>query len=87
MVVPKVLQIQAVSWYHHYLQHHGHMLLEEMLHAAIYWKGMRSNIESHVKNCCTCQVNKQHKHKHWKLPAKLIITNPWEVLRVDLIRT
>jgi hypothetical protein len=24
MVIPKVLQFRAVSWYHHYLQHPGH---------------------------------------------------------------
>ena len=46
---------------------------------------MRSTIQSHVKNCRTCQVNKQHKHKYGKLPTKLVITNPWEALFVDLI--
>ena len=46
---------------------------------------MRRTIRSHVKNCCTCQVNKQHKHKYRKLPAKLVITNSWEALCVDLI--
>ena len=29
--------------------------------------------------------NKQHKHKYGKLPGKLVITNPWEALYVDLI--
>jgi hypothetical protein len=29
MVIPKVLQHRAVSWYHHYLQHPGHICLEE----------------------------------------------------------
>ena len=50
----------------------------------MYWKGMRNTIQSHVKNCCTCQVYKQQKQKYGKLPAKLVITNPWEALRVDL---
>ena len=59
--------------------------LEETLHAAMYWKGMRNTIRSHVKNCRICQVNKRHKHKYGKLPAKLVITNPWEALCVDLI--
>jgi hypothetical protein len=58
MVIPKVLQHRAVSWYQHYLQHPGHTHLEETLHAAMYWKGMRTTIQSHVKNCRTCQVNK-----------------------------
>jgi hypothetical protein len=58
MVIPKVLQRRAVCWYHHYLQHPGHTRLEEMIHAAMYWKGMRATIQLHVKNCCKCQVNK-----------------------------
>jgi hypothetical protein len=29
MVIPKVLQSRAVSWYHHYLQHPGHTHLED----------------------------------------------------------
>ena len=44
MVIPKVHQHRAVSWYHHYLQHPGHSCLEETLHAAMYWKGMRNTI-------------------------------------------
>ncbi len=56
MVIPKVHQRRAVSWYHH-LRHPGHTRLEETLHAAMYWKDMQNTIRSHVKNCCTCQVN------------------------------
>ena len=44
MVIPKVLQRRAVSWYHHYMQHPGHTRLEETLHAAMYWNGMRITI-------------------------------------------
>jgi hypothetical protein len=85
IVIPKVLQNCAVSWYHHYLQHPGHTHLEETLHATMYWKGMRCTIWSHVKNCRTCQVHKGHKHKYGKLPSKLVATNPWEALCVDLM--
>ncbi|KAL3801987.1 LOW QUALITY PROTEIN: hypothetical protein HJC23_010331, partial [Cyclotella cryptica] len=55
------------------------------LNAAMYWKGMRNTVRSHVKNCRTCQVTKRRKHKYGKLPTKLAITNPWEALCVDLI--
>jgi hypothetical protein len=44
IVIPKVLQIRAACWYHHYLQHPGHTRLEEMLHAVMYSKGMRKTI-------------------------------------------
>ena len=45
MVIPKVLQHRAVSWYHHYLQDPGHTCLEEMLNAMMYWKGMQNTIQ------------------------------------------
>ena len=40
MVIPKVFQHRAVSWYQRYLQHPGHTCLKEMLNTAMYWKGM-----------------------------------------------
>ncbi len=46
---------------------------------------MRNTIQLHVKNCLTCQVNTRHKHKYGKLPAKLVIGNPWKALCMDLI--
>jgi hypothetical protein len=83
MGIPKVLQHSAVSMYHHYLQHPRHTCLEEKLCAAMYWKGMRNTIQSHVKHCRICQVNKGHKHKYGNLPAaKHVITNPWEAFYV-----
>ena len=86
LIIPKDLQDQAVAWYHHYLQHPGSTHLEETLCSAMYWKGMRHTIESHVKKCHSCQVNKRRKHKYGKLPAKLAITTPWEAVCVDLIK-
>jgi hypothetical protein len=85
IVIPKVLQHRAVSWYYHYLQHPGQACHEETLHAAMFWTGIRNTIQSHVSNCRTRQVNKQHKRKYGKLSTQLVITNPWETLCVDLI--
>jgi hypothetical protein len=36
LVIPKPLQVRAVKWYHHYLQHPGHTRLEETMNAAMY---------------------------------------------------
>jgi hypothetical protein len=44
LVIPEPLQVCAVKRYHHYLQHPGHIRLEEMMNAAIYWKGMCTTI-------------------------------------------
>eukprot|EP00804_Cyclotella_cryptica_P014389 CCRYP_015556-RA/>CCRYP_015556-RA protein AED:0.20 eAED:0.20 QI:0/0/0/1/0/0/2/0/270 len=59
--------------------------LKETLRTAMYWKGMRNTIRKYVKNSHAWQVNKRHMHKYGKLPTKFAITNPWEVLCVDLI--
>jgi hypothetical protein len=36
LVIPKPLQVHAVKWYNHYLQHPGHTCLKEMMSAAMY---------------------------------------------------
>jgi hypothetical protein len=36
LVIPKPLQVHAVKWYHHYLQHPGHTRLEETMNAVMY---------------------------------------------------
>eukprot|EP00804_Cyclotella_cryptica_P013077 CCRYP_002371-RA/>CCRYP_002371-RA protein AED:0.45 eAED:0.46 QI:0/0/0/1/0/0/2/0/165 len=85
MVIPTSLQHRAVAWFHHYLQHPGQKRLEETLSLSMYWKGLRTTVQSHVKKCHSCQVNKRRQIKYGKLPTKLAITNPWEALCVDLI--
>jgi hypothetical protein len=85
LVIPKPLQLRAVRWYHHYLQHPGHTRLEETMNAAIYWKGMRTTIWSLTKSRRSCQVNKRRSPKYGHLPPKTVITNPWKCLCVDLI--
>ncbi len=64
MIIPKPLQRCAVLWYHHYLQHPGRTRLEETMKATMYWKGMRSTIQSITKSCRSCQVNKKQKLKY-----------------------
>ncbi len=54
LVIPKPLQVRAVKWYHHYLQHPGHTPLKEMMNAMIYCKGMHTTIWSLTKSCRSC---------------------------------
>ncbi len=86
MVTPKSLQHKAVALFHHYLQHPGTKHLEETLRLLMYWKGLRTTVQSHVKKCHSCQVNECRQLKYGKLPMKLEITNPCEALCVNLIR-
>jgi hypothetical protein len=72
LVIPKPLQVHAVKWYHHYLQHLGHTHLEETMNAAMYWKGMRTTIRSLTKPCRSCQVNKRWSQKYGHLPPKTV---------------
>ncbi len=85
LVIPKPLEVHAVGWYHHYLQHPGLTRLKETMNTAMYWKGMRTTIQSLTKSCRSCQINKRWSQKYGHLPPKTVITNLWECLCVDLI--
>jgi hypothetical protein len=76
LIIPKPLELQAVMWYHHYLQHPKHTPLKEMIETAIYWKGMRNTIRSITKSCTTYQVNKRQTGKYGLLPSKIMISTP-----------
>ncbi len=55
------------------------------MRSMMYWKGICTTIQKHVKSCRSCQVNKRHSQKYGHLPWKLVITTPWKALCVDLI--
>jgi hypothetical protein len=87
IIIPTSLRHRAVSWYHHYLQHPGHLHLKEMMRSMMYWKGIHTTTRRYVKTCRSCQVNKRHSQKYGHPPPKLVITTPWKwkVLCVDLV--
>jgi hypothetical protein len=73
IIIPTFLRHRAVSWYHHYLQHPGHLHLEETMRSVLYRKGMHTTIWRYVKTCRSCQVNKRHSQKYGHLPSKLVV--------------
>jgi hypothetical protein len=85
LIIPASLRHRAVSWYCHYLQHPGHLRLEETMRSVMYWKGIHTTIRRYLKTCRSHQVNKRHSQKYRHLPPKLVITTPWNALCVDLI--
>jgi hypothetical protein len=85
LVIPKWLQVRAVEWYHHNLQHPGHTRLKETMNASMYWKGMHATIQSLSKSCRSCQINKRWSRRYGHLPPKTVIINPWECSCVVLI--
>jgi hypothetical protein len=79
IVILKPLQVHAVKWYHHYLQHPGHTRLKKKMNTAMYWKGMCTTIRSLTKSCRSRQINKRRsRRKYGHLPPKTIYTIPWE---------
>jgi hypothetical protein len=76
IIIPTSLMRRAVSWYHHHLQHPGHLRLEETMRSVMYWKGMHTTIRRYVKTCRSCQVNKRHSQKYGHLQPKLVIMTP-----------
>ena len=50
----------------------------------MYW-GLKHSVRTFVKNCHKRQVIKRRQRKYRKLPTKLVVSNPWEALGVDLI--
>ena len=85
LVIPQPLQWHAVLWYHHHLQHSGHTCLEETMNAVMYWKGIHTSIQSIMRSCKACKINKRWNVKYGHLPPKSVMSNPWEFLCVDLI--
>jgi hypothetical protein len=79
LVILKPLQVHAVKWYHHYLQHPGHTRLEEMMNTAIYWKGMRATsfkreeVDHHNYNKSILLINKQ---RHFTATAQRLSHHP-----------
>jgi hypothetical protein len=55
------------------------------MNAAMYWKGMRTTIQSLTRSCRSFQVNKRQSQKYRHLSPKTVYTIPWECLCVDLI--
>jgi hypothetical protein len=84
-MIPASLRHRPVAWYHHYLQHPGHLHLKETLSSVMYWKGMHNTIRRYVKSCRSCQVNKRLSLKYGHVPPKLVITTPWKALCVNLV--
>ncbi len=85
IIIPASIRHRAVSWYHHYFQHPGHLHLKVMMRSMMYWKGMCTTIRRYLKSGRSSQLNERQSQKYGHLPPKLVITTPWKVLCVDLI--
>ena len=85
IVVPKALQVPAVTWYHELLMHPGETRTEATLGQHFTWKGMRNTVIKVCKTCDACTHAKKRLRKPGILPPKTAEVIPWETLCIDLI--
>jgi len=85
LVIPKVLRVRALQWYHRYLQHPGISRLEETLVTVMYWSGLRADVRRHVKFCDRCQKGNQRAWQYGHVPPKIADQVPWQKVCADLI--
>jgi hypothetical protein len=86
IVIPISLQHRIVAWYHKYLAHPGQTRLEQTLRSAYYWKGIKLQVERHVRRCKQCQLYKANSKSYGYLPPKRAESAiPWKQINVDLI--
>ena len=59
IAVPNKLQNRIIAWYHEYLTHPGHKILEKTIAQTMFWNGMRKDVERYVRTCRKCQLCKK----------------------------
>ena len=65
LVIPTTnMQLKAVQWYHHYLQHPDEKQLAKNIVSIMWWRGMQAHMRKHVKSCVRCQLGKRCKRKY-----------------------
>lgn len=87
IIIPPGLQKKLLNWYHERLQHPGRDRLYESLYQHFDWPKpgqLRNAVKWNTQTCPTCQKAKKTGKRYGQLPAKKLVSNPWEVLHVDL---
>ena len=87
--VPCNLQARIIDWYHTNIRHPGVTQMINSIGQTFSWKGMRAQIENHVKSCDKCQGNKiVVKPNYGLLPLvpALRDKDPFEKVHVDCAR-
>jgi transposase InsO family protein len=85
IVIPKILHIRAVQWYHQYLCHPGETRTECTIRQNFWWKNLTKTVHTLCTSCDTCQRLKKSAKKYGHLPPKEAESIPWDRLCIDLI--
>ena len=84
--VPPNLQPRIIEWYHENLRHPGVTRTINSINQNFNWKGMRAQVEDHVKSCDQCQRHKitgKLNYGHLPLVSALRDKEPFEKVHVD----
>ena len=87
IVIPLILQIYALHWYHKHILHLVMDRMEYIIHQHLYWTSIRKSVWKEVKKCGTCQYRKRSNIKYDKLPNKQTEKIPWNKKFIFLIVT
>lgn len=79
IVVPKILQLRAVQWYHLYLVHAGETRTEQTIRQHFWWKNLRKDVHDVCSKCVICQTTKKSTKKYGQLPPKIAESVPWDM--------
>lgn len=86
ILVPTSLQSRVIDWYHTNLRHPGVTRTANSIAQIFGWRGMRTQVEEHVKSCDECQRHKiVGKPSYGKLPLVPALRDkkPFEKVHVD----
>ena len=77
-----------IEWYHLNLRHPGVTRTINSIRQNFGWKGMRKQVEAHIKSCDECQRNKivgkaAYAYEELPLVPTLRDIEPWEKVHVD----
>jgi hypothetical protein len=85
-IVPTSLQRRIIEWYHSNLRHPGVTRTINSISKTFYWKGIRPQVEDHIKTCNECQRHKIVGKPHYGiLPLVLALHDkkPFEKIQLD----
>lgn len=83
--IPQDLLPAIVNWYHHVLGHVGSDRLYRSISSHFYCPQIKEYCNYQVSNCQDCRQYKATGPGYGQLPEKILVSNPFDEVSVDLI--
>ena len=85
MVIPKKFRERIMDLAHERSGHLGARKVKALVHQRFVWPGMARDIVEHCQSCKVCQMCKKTKARKVPLMEREILSEPFEVLAVDIV--